>query len=85
MAYKLLLVILIAGLVTVHTDADFVNLKRIGWQQTITCYSGGIKVFSDTSTGVTQPSHSGIYYMSKSTGKFMQVYMDCVVEDLTDK
>lgn len=85
MVYKLLSVVAIAGLVTACTDADLANLKRIGGQQAITCYSGGIKVFSDTSTGVTQPSHSGIYYMSKSTGKFMQVYMDCVVEDLTDK
>ena len=85
MVSKLLSAAVLVCLIAACTDADLANFKRIGGQQAITCYSGGVKVFSDTSTGVTKPSNSGIYYMSKSTGKFMQVYMDCVVEDLTDK
>ena len=56
------------------------KISSIGKPQKIECYSGGRLVFSDELSSVMDSSKThGIYYRSASTGKYVQVFMDCVV------
>lgn len=56
------------------------KISSIGKPQKIECYSGGRLVFSDELSFVRDSSQThGIYYRSASTGKYVQVFMDCVV------
>lgn len=69
-------------LLTSCTDAEQARLARFDAESEILCFSGSKEpVFSDTSTGAVSTSNNGggIYYKSKKTGKFVQLYMDCAV------
>ena len=75
-------VLLSATLITACTDAERERIVRFNNETDIMCYSGSATpVFTDRSTGRVEYSESGggVYYKSKNTGKFVQLYMDCVI------
>lgn len=50
--------------------------------ETITCFSGGVRILSDTSDGIVWSSTSGIFeFKSKTTGKDVRVLADCITEE----
>ena len=56
------------------------KISSIGKPQKIECYSGGQLVFSDELSSVLDSYNThGIYYRSAITGKYVQVFMDCLV------
>ena len=56
------------------------KISSVGKPQKIECYSGGQLVFSDELSSVLDSYNThGIYYRSASTGKYVQVFMDCLV------
>jgi hypothetical protein len=61
------------------TDAEWANLGAYGDEADVTCYSGGVAVFSDTSTGKVVGTESGVMFRSKTTGRYVKTYADCVV------
>lgn len=69
---------------TACTDADYKRVTRLNKEADIVCYSGSATpVFTDRSTGTVEYHEhgGGVYYKSKNTGKFVQVYMDCVITE----
>lgn len=74
----------IATVTTACTDAMYGSVTRFNKETEIMCYSGSsTPVFVDRSTGKVEYSEhgGGVYYKSKNTGKFVQVYMDCVITE----
>lgn len=61
------------------TDAEWASLAAYGDEATVTCYSGGVAVFNDTSTGKVVGTESGVMFESKTTGRYVKTYADCVV------
>lgn len=64
------------------TDAERERIVRFNNETDIACYSGSATpVFTDRSTGRVEYTENGggVYYKSKNTGKFVQLYMDCVI------
>ena len=56
------------------------KISSVGKPQKIECYSGGRLVFSDELSSVLDSYNThGIYYRSAITGKYVQVFMDCLV------
>ena len=73
-----------AFLATACTDALIGRVTRFNNEADIKCFSGSATpVFTDRSTGRVEYSEhgGGVYYKSKNTGKFVQVYMDCVITE----
>lgn len=69
---------------TACTDAMYGSVTRFNKETEIMCYSGSpTPVFVDRSTGKVEYSEhgGGVFYKSKNTGKFVQVYMDCVITE----
>lgn len=84
--YQAMLVVgaFIATVTTACTDALIGRATRINKETNIQCFSGSpTPVFTDRSTGRVEHSEhgGGVYYKSKNTGKFVQVYMDCVITE----
>lgn len=84
--YQAMLVVgaFIATVTTACTDALIGRATRINKETNIQCFSGSpTPVFTDRSTGRVEYSEhgGGVYYKSKNTGKFVQVYMDCVITE----
>ena len=84
--YQAMLVVgaFIATVTTACTDALIGHATRINKETNIQCFSGSpTPVFTDRSTGRVEYSEhgGGVYYKSKNTGKFVQVYMDCVITE----
>ena len=74
----------IATVTTACTDAMYGSVTRFNKETEIMCYSGSpTPVFVDRSTGKVEYSEhgGGVIYKSKNTGKFVQVYMDCVITE----
>ena len=74
----------IATVTTACTDAMYGSVTRFNKETEIMCYSGSsTPVFVDRSTGKVEYSEhgGGVYYKSKNTDKFVQVYMDCVITE----
>ena len=74
----------ITTVTTACTDALIGRATRINKETDIQCFSGSpTPVFTDRSTGRVEYSEhgGGVYYKSKNTGKFVQVYMDCVITE----
>ena len=74
--------VFIATVTTACTDAMYGSVTRFNKETEIMCYSGSpTPVFVDRSTGKVEYSEhgGGVFYKSKNTGKFVQVYMDCVI------
>ncbi len=76
-----LALLMTAGLVVGCTDADRSSWGQYNDPSTVTCYSGGTKVFEDESTGIVEASQTGagVYFRSKTTGRFVRTYADCIV------
>lgn len=75
----------IATVTTACTDAMYGSVTRFNKETEIMCYSGSpTPVFVDRSTGKVEYSEhgGGVFYKSKNTGKFVQVYMDCVIVEV---
>lgn len=74
----------IATVTTACTDAMYGSVTRFNKETEIMCYSGSpTPVFVDRSTGRVEYSErgGGVFYKSKNTGRFVQVYMDCVITE----
>ena len=72
----------LAAISVACSDADFDKMTRFNNEADIMCYSGSpTPIFTDRSTGMVRASETGngLYYRSKTTGKLIQLYMDCVV------
>lgn len=63
------------------TDATMSSIGALGAEAEVSCFSGGDRVFHDTSTGkvVQTDNGDGLGFRSKTTGKFVRVYADCIV------
>lgn len=83
MNLKIIATVLAILLTTACTDALFGKVTRFNNEADIQCFSGSATpVFTDQSTGQVEAGKSGvIYYKSKRTGKFVQLYMDCVITE----
>lgn len=79
MKRMLMVVALAACLTAACTDAEKSAWGALGDEATITCYSGGDVIFTDHSTGKVVGGESGVYFKSKTTGKFIKTYADCVI------
>lgn len=76
------IVLLSATLIAACTDAQRDRILRFNNETDIMCFSGSATpVFTDRSTGRVEYTENGggVYYKSKNTGKFVQLYMDCVI------
>ena len=62
------------------TDAEMASFGALGSKSTGTCYSGGVKIFEDESTGKVSQGASGIYYKSSTNGELVHTYADCIVK-----
>lgn len=62
------------------TDAEMASWGALGSKSTVTCWSGGQKIFEDESTGKVSQGQSGIYYKSSVTGELVHTYADCIVK-----
>ncbi len=71
------MVVLVAGC----TDASISAFSALGNEAEITCYSGSQVVFRDTSTGkiMSGDGGNGLFFNSKTTGKYIRAYADCIV------
>lgn len=75
-------VLLASTVLAACTDAWVNRVLRFNNETDIKCYSGSATpVFTDRSTGRVEYSENGggVFYKSKNTGKFVQLYMDCVI------
>lgn len=75
-------VLLASTVLAACTDALVNRVLRFNKETDIKCYSGSATpVFTDRSTGRVEYSETGggVFYKSKNTGKFVQLYMDCVI------
>lgn len=62
------------------TDAERANLFSYGDQALVTCYSGGVAIFEDTSTGkIVSLDGDGFAFKSATTGKMTRAYADCIL------
>lgn len=61
------------------TDAERAKLGSYGSETTVECYSAGVKVFEDRSTGKVMTGEAGIAFKSKATGEYIITYADCIV------
>ncbi len=67
------------------TDAQMASWGALGSKSTVTCWSGGQKIFEDESTGKVSQGQSGIYYKSANTGELVHTYADCIVKQEPEK
>lgn len=72
---------LAAGIFTVTgcTDAEQAQLFAYGSKTQVKCYSGGVLIFEDESTGKVSQGEAGIYYKSSKTQELVHTYADCIV------
>lgn len=62
------------------TDAERASFAAYGNESQITCYSGNGVIYEDTSTGkVAQLDGDGITFKSKTTGRYVRAFADCIV------
>lgn len=61
------------------TDARWAKVGGYGDPARVTCYSGGVRVFDDFSTGKvsSEGDSDGYYFKSASTGKLIEMSGDC--------
>lgn len=84
MNLKIIAIVLATLLISSCIDALIGSVTRFNNKADITCYSGSATpVFTDRSTGKVEYSEhgGGVYYKSSKTGKFVQLYMDCVITE----
>lgn len=65
------------------TDAEWDSIiGKLNNPAKITCYSGNIKISEGYSTGAVMSAKQsdGYQYRNKTTGKFMEVSGNCVIE-----
>lgn len=79
---KMLMLAAMAVALAGCTDAERSHLMTYGSEAQITCYSGGEVIFNDNSTGkVAVIDGDGLSFRSKTTGKFVRAYADCILID----
>lgn len=63
------------------TDASVEQLTNYGEEAKVVCFSGGQVIFDDMSTGRVQASDSGagLYFRSKTSGRYVRTYADCII------
>ena len=61
------------------TDANRSSLMSYGAEARVVCYSGGVVVFDDVSSGKVQKlDGDGIAFQSKTTNKHVRAFADCI-------
>lgn len=79
---KLIMVAALAVALVGCTDAEVSSFTALGDKATITCWSGGQKVYENVSTGkVMQLDGDGISFRAASTDKYVRAFADCIVEE----
>lgn len=65
------------------TDAQKASVDALGTPGTIKCYSGGVLIYSGTSTGriATVTNSDGWQLKDAKTSRFVRVSGDCVIEN----
>lgn len=78
----LILALAAAALVAGCTDAQFAKFGALGDPARVTCFSGGVRVLDDFSTGKVSNSESsdGFYYKSRTTGRLQEASGDCQLD-----
>lgn len=63
------------------TDASRAAIGSYGSESKVICYSGGKAVYEDESTGKvgSGEGEEGIVFKSKTTGKYVRAFADCIV------
>lgn len=76
---SLLFVLLAAGC----SNAEIAQWSSLGDAGEITCYSGGVVIYSGRSTGKisTEAQSDGWYFQDASTGKLVRLSGDCVIKN----
>ncbi|UYL05384.1 hypothetical protein DIDNDMLP_00399 [Klebsiella phage KP13-7] len=65
------------------TDATQSQIMSPGNIHQVKCYSGGVEIFNDYSTGkVNDESGNGIGYESYYTKQYVNTYADCIVHTM---
>lgn len=64
------------------TDGQIGKLTNLGNSASITCYSGGVKIFEGRSTGkvTSESSSDGYFFKDAKDGKLKEVSGNCVIE-----
>lgn len=63
------------------TDAEMASFGAYGDEAKVTCWSGATVIYESVSTGkVAQLDGDGIVFRSKTSGKYVRAYADCIVE-----
>ncbi|QOE32350.1 outer membrane lipoprotein [Klebsiella phage K64-1] len=69
--------------ITGCTDATQSQIMSLGNIHQVKCYSGGVEIFNDYSTGkVNDESGNGIGYESYYTKQYVNTYADCIVHTM---
>lgn len=67
------------------TDATMSSMQSLGNIHEVKCYSGGVEIYHDFSTGAVQDqSGNGIGYESYYTRQYVNTYADCIVHTMPD-
>jgi len=77
------LVLFVLLVVVGCTDTDRASISALGDAGHIKCYSGGKLIYEGTSTGRMQTvqDSDGWEFKDASTGKFVRVSGDCIIEN----
>jgi len=79
MNVKMMMVAVIAFVLAGCTDAQRAGVGTLGEEATVTCYSGGVQIFNDDSTGKVWVTDSGLTFKSKKTKSYVRTNADCIV------
>jgi len=80
---KLLVLILALSILVGCTDATQAQWQAIGSEGSISCYSGGVVIYSGISSGKirTEEGSDGWYFNDKATNRLVRVSGDCVIKN----
>lgn len=80
---KKILLISVALLALSCTDADRAQYSALGDRATIQCFSGGIQIYTGTSTGKikTENKSDGWYFEEEGSGKLIRISGDCIIRN----
>ena len=65
------------------TDASRAQISALGTGGSITCYSGGVVIYTGEATGriASESQSDGWFLKEKSTGNLIRVSGDCVIRN----
>lgn len=78
---KMLLMLSMILTVSSCTDGKMAKVLSYGSSRTITCWSGGVKIYEGRSTGKisSEQNSDGYYFTEEGSNKLMEVSGNCVL------